>query len=129
MGIAFGKEEKIGLLLLLAVVVASGIIFLFLDDAGKESFASPYGPAADVGELVLYEGEADEIIYTNSGGHLIVNSGNVTIFIRNGAAIDIVPEPGLWIHAVGTIENYNGQREIYLSEPADAVFINKSSTD
>ena len=111
------------------MVAASGIIFLFLDCAGKESFASPYSPAAELGDLVLYEGEADEIIYTNTGGHIIVNSGNVTIFIRNGASQDDVPEPGMWIHAVGTIDNYNGQREIYVSEPADAVFENKTSTD
>ena len=125
MKIVFGKEEKIGLMLLLAVIAVSGMIFLILDDAGKESFASTYSPSSEIGDLVSYDGEADEIIYTNTGGHLIVKSGNITIFIRNGAGLD--PEPGMRIHTVGTIDIYNGEREIYVSEPADAGFINKTS--
>ncbi|ADN37508.1 conserved hypothetical protein [Methanolacinia petrolearia DSM 11571] len=125
MKIVFGKEEKIGLMLLLAVIAVSGMIFLILDDAGKESFASAYSPSSEIGDLVSYDGEADEIIYTNTGGHLIVKSGNITIFIRNGAGLD--PEPGMRIHTVGTIDIYNGEREIYVSEPADAGFINKTS--
>ncbi|WP_048149575.1 hypothetical protein [Methanolacinia paynteri] len=125
MRIVFGKEEKIGLMLLLAVIAISGVIFIVLDNAGKESFASAYSPSSEIGDLVSYDGEADEIIYTNTGGHLIVKSGNITIFIRNGAGLD--PEPGMLIHTVGTVDIYNGEREIYVSEPADAGFINKTS--
>jgi hypothetical protein len=127
MKFTFGKEEKIGLMLLLAVIAVSGVIFLVLDNAGKESFASAYSPSSKIGDLVSYNGEADEIIYTNTGGHLIVNSGNITIFIRNGADLEPDPEPGMLIHAVGTIDIYSGEREIYVSEPADAGFINKTS--
>ena len=127
MKFVLGKEEKIGLLLLIAVIAISGVIFLILDNAGKESFTSTYGPSSEIGDLVSYDGDADEIIYTNTGGHLIVKSGNVTIFIRNGADPDIRPEPGMKIHATGTIEIYNGEREIYVPEPADALFTDKTS--
>jgi hypothetical protein len=125
MSIVFGKEEKLAILLLIAVTAASGTIFLLLDSAGKESFASPYGPSADTGDLVFYEGDVDEIIYTRTGGHIIVKSGNNTIFIRNGAVQEISGEPGLMIHAVGTVENYEGEREIYVSDPSGALFFSK----
>lgn len=127
MGIVFGREEKIAVLLLLAVVAASGTICFVLDITGKESFASPYGPLSESGDLVFYEGEVDEIIYTNTGGHLIVKSGDATVFISNGAVPGTDPEPGMRIHATGTVEIYKGEQEIYVTDPADAVFINISS--
>jgi len=127
MGIVFGREEKIAVILLLAVIAASGTICFVLDIKGKESFASPYGPLSETGDLVFYEGKVDEIIYTNTGGHLIVKSGDATVFISNGVVPGIKPEPGMWIHATGTVEIYKGEQEIYVSDPADAIFVNSSS--
>lgn len=126
MRIVFGKEEKYAILLLTAVIAISCLLFVFLEDAGKERFASPYSPSADTGELVFFEGISDEIIYTKTGGHIIVKSGDTRIFIRNGAGRDNLPEPGMMIQAVGTVEIYEGEKEICVSDLSDVVFMNKT---
>ena len=122
MKIIFGREEKTALMLLIMVVAISGAVYFLLESAGKESFAVPYDHSSGTGTLVIYDGVVDRIVYTKTGGHLIVGSGNETIFIRNGGLQKILAEPGLKIHAVGTIEIYNGEREIYVSELSDAFF-------
>ncbi len=127
MKIFFGKEEKIAIILLLAVIAVSLVLFMVIDSAGKESFASPYSSSAGEGDLVIFRGPADEIIFTKTGGHIIVKSGNTGIFLRNAASQDVLPETGMIIHATGTVENYMGEMEIYVSDPADAVFINTTS--
>ena len=122
MKIFFGKEEKTALLLLLIVVVLTGIVYLALENAGKENFASLYSPSSAEGVLVCFDGEIDEIIYTKTGDHIIIISGNDTIFIRNGASSGLIPDPAGIIHAVGIVQNYNGEREIYVSDPSDVDF-------
>ncbi|MBN1432346.1 MAG: hypothetical protein JW931_06195 [Methanomicrobiaceae archaeon] len=129
MKIFFGKEEKFAIMLLLIVILFSFVLLLVLDSAGKESFASPYSPSSEEGDLVTFGGPVDEIVFTKTGGHIIVKSGKTSIFIRNAASQDIIPDPGMMIHATGTVENYKGEMEIYVSDPADAIFINKTSQE
>lgn len=122
MDIIFGREEKMAILLLLTVVVISCIICFVLEDIGKYSFASPYGPSSEPGDLVFYEGIVDEIIYTNTGGHIIVKSEDTIIFIRKGAMNEINPKPGMQIQATGTIEIYKEEEEILVEGPGDVTF-------
>lgn len=117
-----GREEKVAISLLLAVVAVCGLLCLVLEDAGKESFASPYSQDSGEGDLVVFDGVVERVAYTNTGGHIIIDSGDAAIFIKNGAGSGLSPEPGMSVHAVGTLENYKGELEIYISNPSDAVF-------
>ena len=110
------------IVLLLAVAAVSGLLCLVLDNIGKESFASVYGPDSGEGDLVVFDGLIDNVAYTNSGGHIIIDSGDAIIFIEKGAGSGLTPEPGMSVHAVGTVESYKGEMEIYISDPSDAVF-------
>lgn len=124
MTFCFGKEEKIAIFLLALVITGSGILYFALDNAEKKDFASPYNSSSVEGDLVYFEGVAEEITFTKTGGHIIVRSGDTNIFILNGAGFDIKAEPGELITATGIVQNYKGEMEIYVPDPSDAEFTN-----
>ncbi|WOF17110.1 hypothetical protein F1737_10695 [Methanoplanus sp. FWC-SCC4] len=115
----FGKEEKTAitaLIIVLAIIIAAHI---FLSSAGKESFAKKYDNSSETNDLVTYEGIIKEISKTKTGGHLLIKTDDIIIFISGGADKSVNFSPGREIKATGTVQFYKNQKEIIVNSISD----------
>lgn len=113
------RQERVALLLLVAV---AGIVLsahALLTMVGKEPFASPFTESAADGELVIIEGNVDRAILIENGGHLSLLVHNVTIFIPASAVGDLVVHRNDTIRAYGIVQTYRGKKEIMIGSVED----------
>jgi len=119
-------EERIALILLAGVLIAVLAAHLLLGYIGKPEFASPYSDTSKEGDLVVLQGQADGVHSTNSGGHLIIEVGGVTVFVPGAIAGEITVNTGDQVTVCGTIQTYQGEKEIVISSPED-ITVNRES--
>lgn len=113
------RQERIALILLVAVagIVLSAHAMLTL--AGKEPFARPFTESAADGELVFIEGNVDRATLIENGGHLSLQVHNVTVFVPASAAGSLVVHKNDTIRAYGIVQTYHGKKEIMIGSPED----------
>lgn len=112
-------EERVALILMAGVLIAVLGAHLLLGYIGKPAFASPYSDTSKEGDLVVLRGQVNVVRSTNSGGHLIMEVGGVTVFVPGAIAGEIRINTGDQVTVYGTIQTYQGEKEIVISSPED----------
>ncbi|MDO9323459.1 MAG: hypothetical protein Q7T80_00710 [Methanoregula sp.] len=115
----FGRQERIAVLLLIGVAVAVIAAHLILGSLGKQSFSKQYTNNSADGELVQIEGTIEQVALTRTGGHMILQIDNLTIFIPAQAARDLTMNKGANVSVYGIVETYRGKKEIMVNSADD----------
>ena len=77
----FERQERMAILLLIGVAIAVIVAHIVLTGLGKQPFARPFTNSSADGELVVVEGQIDQITLTQSGGHMTVSVNNLSVFL------------------------------------------------
>jgi hypothetical protein len=115
-------QERRALMLLCCVVLAIIPAYIVLEWA-EPSLARPYTAEAPDGSLVVLTGSVERAEPTTTGGHLIMVVDGVQVFIPGGMEWEGIPRPGEQVHLIGTVQVYEGEREIVVQSPDDLKFI------
>jgi DNA/RNA endonuclease YhcR with UshA esterase domain len=115
----FERQERVAILLLFGVAVVVIAAHLFLANLGKQPFAHPFTNSSADGELVFIEGHIDQITLTNSGGHVILNLDNLSIFLPSQVAQKLSLQKGDTVSVYGIVQTYRGKKEIVVSSAED----------
>ena len=113
------RQERIAALLLVGVAVVVIAAYLVLDSVGKQPFARTFTNASADGELVTVEGMVSQATLTRSGGHLVLSLDGVTVFVPAQAAEGLTVHKGDRISVYGTVQTYQGKKEIVVSSGRD----------
>jgi hypothetical protein len=113
------RQERTALFLLVCVVAIVLTAYLLLDAFAKPMAASPYSEDAEDGALVFLEGSIETMTVTKTGGHLLLTIKGVPIFVPAGVAGGINTTTGDAIAVYGTLQTYNGKKEIVVNSPGD----------
>jgi hypothetical protein len=118
-----GRQERIAFLLLIAVALAVIASHLILDTLGKRQFAAPFTDTSGDGELVYFSGTIDRISLTKTGGHLIIDVNNISVFVQNQVASNLTLCKGENITIIGMVQTYRGNKEIIIQSASDISII------
>jgi DNA/RNA endonuclease YhcR with UshA esterase domain len=118
-----GYQERTAILLLIGVAAMVIAAHFLLAGVGKEPFAHPLTNTTGDGELVYLEGTIDKASLTKTGGHVILQIRNTTIFVPAQAARDFTFQKGQRISLFGTVETYRGEKEIVVNSAGDIRFL------
>ncbi|HVP97551.1 hypothetical protein [Methanoregula sp.] len=117
----FGRQERVAIILLIAVAVAVIVAHVVLVQIGKGPFASVYSDQSADGTLVSLSGNIDQVTALSNGGHLMLSVNNVTVFIPAAVAGDRAFARGTPVSLYGTVQTYRGKKEILVSSADDIV--------
>jgi hypothetical protein len=115
----FGRQERMAVLLLLGVAVSVIAAHLVLSTLGKQPFARPFTNSSADGELVIAEGQIDQITLTKNGGHMTLYIDNLSIFVPAQVAQGLALQTGDRISVFGVVQTYRGKKEIVVSSGDD----------
>ena len=115
----FERQERIAVLLLIGVAIAVITAHLILGSMGKQPFSKPFTNNSADGELVHIEGTIDQAALTKTGGHMILEIDNLTIFVPFQAARDLTVTKGTNVSVYGIVETYRGKKEILVNSATD----------
>ncbi|MGA2161971.1 MAG: hypothetical protein ABSG28_07240 [Methanoregula sp.] len=115
----FGHQERVGILLLIAVALAVIAADIVLVQIGKEPFASAYTDQSPDGTLVHLSGVIEQATVLKNGGHVLLTIDNVTVFVPATVAGDRSFAQGTTVSLYGTVQTYQGQKEILVSSTDD----------
>lgn len=119
----FERQERVAILLLIGVAVTVIGAHLILGSQGKQPFSKPFAYNSADGELVHVEGTLDQVALTQTGGHMILQINNITIFVPAHAARDLAIRKGQNISVYGIVETYRGKKEIMVNSANDILFV------
>lgn len=123
----FERQERVAILILAGVAIAVIVAHLVLAGLGKQPFARPFTNSSSDGELVVVEGQIDQITLTKSGGHMTVNMNNLSIFLPAQVVQAISLQKGDRISVYGVVQTYRGKKEIVVSAADDVRIISEKS--
>ncbi|MGD0081050.1 MAG: hypothetical protein ABSB80_10455 [Methanoregula sp.] len=115
----FVRQERVAALLLVGVAVVVIGAHLVLDSVGKQPFARTFTNASADGELVMVEGTVSQATLTRSGGHMVLSLDEVSVFVPAQAAEGLTVHKGDRISVYGTVQMYQGKKEILVSSGRD----------
>ncbi len=115
----FEHQERVAVLLLVGVAMAVLMAHFVLAGLGKQPFARPFTTSSPDGELVVVDGQVDQISLTNSGGHMTVRVNNLSIFLPSQVVQKVSLKKGDRISAYGIVQTYRGKKEIVVSAAED----------
>ncbi len=115
----FERQERGAILLLVGVAIAVIIAHVVLTGLGKQPFARPFTNSSSEGDLVVVEGQIDQIMLTKSGGHMTVSVNNLSIFLPVQVVQVISLQKGDRISVYGIVQTYHGKKEIVVSSAED----------
>ena len=115
----FVRQERVAALLLVGVAVVVIGEHLVLDSVGKQPFARTFTNASADGELVMVEGTVSQATLTRSGGHLVLSLDEVSVFVPAQAAEGLTVHKGDRISVYGTVQTYQGKKEILVNSGRD----------
>jgi DNA/RNA endonuclease YhcR with UshA esterase domain len=110
-----------------AVVVISA--HLVISALGNQPFAQPFSTFSAEGELVTAEGKIDRVTVTQSGGHLIIQVNNITVFVPANAGRGLTLQKGDAISVYGIVETYRGKKEIIVRSAKDIRIISQAKNN
>jgi len=113
------RQERIALLLLVAIAITVVVAHAMLSFLGKGTFAHPFTAESSEGELVHIGGPVERATVLENGGHLMIQVSNTTLFIPATAAGNLIVHKGDTIVAYGIVQIYRGKKEIVISTPED----------
>lgn len=123
--VMLGRQERLALILLLLVASGSVAAHLVLSQIGKRPFASPFSEQSRDGDLVIVSGTISELSTTRTGGNLIIEVNNLSVFIPGhvaaSPALGNVLIRGSNITVTGTVQTYQGKKELVIGSPSDIV--------
>ena len=99
----------------LAVVLAQVALYSF----GKAPFASVYSEDVADGTLVSLSGTIDQATVLSNGGHVILSVNNTSVFIPALVAGDRAFAKGTPVLLYGTVQTYQGKKEIVINSADD----------
>lgn len=111
-----------------AIIILFGIsvlllgLHLALSAAGGAAFAVPWTPDAGDGSFVLLTGTVDDVREL-SGGHLLAGVNGTRVFIPATAAKGVVLAKGDRVQVTGTVQTYQGKKEVVVRAATDVVLI------
>jgi hypothetical protein len=114
-----GRQERVAILLLCGVALAVIVAQFVLGYVGKEPFASQFTPQSADGSLVRLDGTIDQATVLKNGGHVILSVQNVSVFIPATVAGDRSFAKGTKIALYGTVQTYQGKKEIVVNSIED----------
>jgi hypothetical protein len=123
----FERQERLAILLLVGVAIAVIVAHIVLAGLGKQLFARPFTNSSSDGELVVVEGQIDQITLTKSGGHLTVSVNNLSIFLPAQVVQVVSLQKGDRISVYGIVQTYRGKKEVVVSAAEDVRVIPKKS--
>jgi hypothetical protein len=115
----FERQERVAILLLVGVAIAVIVAHVVLAGLGKQPFARPFTNSSSEGELVVVEGQIDQISLTKSGGHMTVSVNNLSIFLPVQVVQVVSLQKGDRISVYGVVQTYRGKKEIVVSAAED----------
>jgi DNA/RNA endonuclease YhcR with UshA esterase domain len=115
----FERQEQVAILMLVGVAIALIVAHVLLADLGKKPFARPFTNISSDGELVVVEGQIDQITLTKSGGYTTVSVNNLSIFMPVQVAQVVSLQKGDRISVYGVVQTYRGKKEIVVSAAED----------
>jgi DNA/RNA endonuclease YhcR with UshA esterase domain len=115
----FERQERVAVLLLVGVAIAVIAAHFVLAGLGKQPFARPFTNSSSDGELVIVEGQIDQITLTKSGGHMTVSVNNLSIFLPAQVVQSVSLQKGDRISVYGVVQTYRGKKEIVVSAAED----------
>lgn len=115
----FERQERIALLLLVGVAITVIVAHFVLAGLGKQPFARPFTNTSSDGELVVVEGQIDQIALTKSGGHMTLSVNNLSIFLPAQVGQGDSLQKGDTISVYGIVQTYRGKKEIVVSGAED----------
>jgi hypothetical protein len=115
----FERQERGAVLLLVGVAIAVLVAHVVLTGLGKQPFARPFTNSSLDGELVVMEGQIDQITLTKSGGHMTVSVNNLSVFLPAQIVQAVSLQKGDRISVYGVVQTYRGKKEIVVSAPED----------
>ena len=115
----FERQERVALLLLVAVAIVVIVAHLVLTGLGKQPFARPFSQNSSDGELVVIDGQVDRITLISNGGHMVLEVNNLSVFLPAQVAEGISLQKGDRILAYGTVQTYRGNKEIVVDAAGD----------
>ncbi|MDD4255168.1 MAG: hypothetical protein PHP59_07300 [Methanofollis sp.] len=90
--------------------------------AGSAAFAAPWTPDAGDGSFVLLTGTVGDVREL-AGGHLIAEVNGTQVFIPASAAQGVALAKGDRVQVAGTVQTYQGRKEVVVKAAADVVLI------
>ena len=115
----FERQERVAILLLVGVAMVVIAAHIVLAGLGKQPFARPFTNSSSDGELVVVEGQIDQITLTNSGGHATVSVSNLSIFLPAQVIQQVSLQKGDMISVYGIVQTYRGKKEIVVNAAED----------
>jgi uncharacterized SAM-binding protein YcdF (DUF218 family) len=115
----FERQERVAILLLVGVAITVIVVHVVLAGFGKQPFARPFTNSSSEGELVVVEGQIDQITLTKSGGHMTVSVNNLSIFLPVQVVQVVSLQKGDRISVYGVVQTYRGKKEIVVSAAED----------
>jgi DNA/RNA endonuclease YhcR with UshA esterase domain len=113
------RQEVMAVLLLVGVAIVVIIAHVVLTGLGKQPFARPFTNSSSDGELVVVEGQIDQITLTKSGGHMTVSVNNLSIFLPDQVVQAVSLQKGDRISVYGIVQTYRGKKEIVVNAAED----------
>ncbi|MFA5332638.1 MAG: hypothetical protein WC342_09690 [Methanoregula sp.] len=115
----FCHQERVAILLLVAVAVIVSAAHLLLVEIGKEPFAADYSESVADGSMVRLSGTIDKATVIENGGHILLSVKNTSIFIPASVAGKSVFAKGSAVTLYGTVQTYQGKKEIVIHSADD----------
>lgn len=117
------RQERTALLILFLVFISCALFTWIGDGVGKGPFAQNYTSESPEGSLVSHQGIVQKVTATATGGNLILDMGDVSIFIPSPAAGMANISSGDFIHVYGIVQIWKGKREILVKDSGDISII------
>lgn len=115
----FCHQERVAILLLVAVAVTVCAAHLLLVQIGKEPFAAEYSESVADGTLVRLTGSIEKATVIENGGHILLSVRNTSVFIPAAVAGDRSFANGSAVTLYGTVQTYQGKKEIVIHSADD----------
>jgi hypothetical protein len=117
------RQERTALLILFLLFIACALFTWIGEGVGKGPFAQDYTSQSPEGALVSYQGIVEKVTATATGGNLILDMGNVSVFISSPAAGMTNVSSGDFIHVYGIVQIWKGKREILVKDSEDITIV------
>jgi hypothetical protein len=114
------SPEIKSIIILFSISVLLLGLHLALSAAGSAAFAAPWTPEAEDGSFVLLTGTVGDVREL-SGGHVLAEVNGTRVFLPATAAKGVVLAKGDRVRVAGTVQTYQGKKEVVVRAAADVV--------
>ena len=114
-------QERTAVFLIFGVIILLAVSSYLIETAGKETFAAPFSETLEDDTLAVLRGTITAATNTKTGGHLMLTVNTTAVFIPDGALDDPKNAIGDHVRVIGTVQTYQGKKEILVGSPEDVV--------